>query len=231
VALIIRILLFLASLVFTIVLLIGATTGFAKENKTIEFSGETVSNNFRMYDVKWIHEKDSENKTVVCGTELKTFDYSGRKFIFAYYLLLLDDGKIVSRFNVDALQISFENQEPLKTEDLFIKVYGAKMSKDGKDRLGGMRSPQSEYKSFDAQFNEFKSRDIEDIKIFYKGEYDLYVRIMPMADIQIPVIKNPKYTLEQEKYIDECVDELIKNKEYRNKPKGEVFAEQVQNVG
>jgi len=27
------------------------------------------------------------------------------------------------------------------------------------------------------------------------------------------------------------VDELIKNKEYRNKPKGEVFAEQVQNVG
>jgi len=54
---------------------------------------------------------------------------------------------------------------------------------------------------------------------------------MPMADIQIPVIKNPKYTLEQEKYIDECVDELIKNKEYRNKPKGEVFAEQVQNVG
>ena len=30
---------------------------------------------------------------------------------------------------------------------------------------------------------------------------------------------------EQEKYIDECVDELIKNKEYRNKPKGEVFAE------
>ena len=105
------------------------------------------------------------------------------------------------------------------------------MSKDGKDRLDGMRSPQSEYKSFDAQFNEFKSRDIEDIKIFYKGEYDLYVRIMPMADIQIPVIKNPKYTLEQEKYIDECVDELIKNKEYRNKPKGEVFAEQVQNVG
>ena len=121
-ALIKRILLFLASLVFTIVLLIGATTGFVKENKTIEFSGETVSNNFRMYDVKWIHEKDSENKTVVCGTELKTFDYSGRKFIFAYYLLLLDDGKIVSRFNVDALQISFENQEPLKTEDLFIKV-------------------------------------------------------------------------------------------------------------
>ena len=59
----------------------------------------------------------------------------------------------------------------------------------------------------------------------------MYVRIMPMADIQIPVIKNPKYTLEQEKYIDECVDELIKNKEYRNKPKGEVLAEQVQNVG
>jgi len=27
------------------------------------------------------------------------------------------------------------------------------------------------------------------------------------------------------------VYELIKNKEYRNKPKGEVFAEQVQNVG
>ena len=66
-------------------LLIGATTGFAEENsnQTIEFSGETIEPNFRMYDVKWIHEKDNENKTVVCGTELKTFDYSGRKFIFA----------------------------------------------------------------------------------------------------------------------------------------------------
>ena len=184
-----------------------------------------------MYDVKWIHEKDSENKTFVCGTALKTFDYSGRKFIFTYYLLLLDDGKIVSRFSVEALQISFENQEPLKTEDLLIKVYGAKMSKDGKDRLGGMRSPQSEYKSFDAQFNEFKPRDIEDIKIFYKGEYDLHVKIMPMAGIQIPVIKNPNYSLAQEQYIDNCIADLIKNKEFLNEVKGEVFEEQAANVG
>ncbi len=214
-------------------LLIGATTGFAEEsyNQTIEFSGNTTESNFRMYDVKWIHEKDNENKTVVCGTEVKTFDFSGRKFIFTYYLLLLDDGKIVSRFSVDALQISFENQEPLKTEDLLIKVYGAKMSKDGKDRLGGMRSPQSKYKSFDAQFNEFKTKDIEDIKIFYKGEYDLYVRIMPMVAIQIPVIKNPNYSLKQEKYIDECVADLIKNKEFLNEVKGEVFEEQAANVG
>ena len=74
-------------------LLIGATTGFAEEsyNQTIEFSGNTTESNFRMYDVKWIHEKDNENKTVVCGTEVKTFDFSGRKFIFTYYLLLLDD--------------------------------------------------------------------------------------------------------------------------------------------
>ena len=105
------------------------------------------------------------------------------------------------------------------------------MSKDGKDRLGGMRSPQSKYKSFDAQFNEFKTKDIEDIKIFYKGEYDLYVRIMPMVAIQIPVIKNPNYSLKQEKYIDECVADLIKNKEFLNEVKGEVFEEQAANVG
>ena len=36
------------------------------------------------------------------------------------------------------------------------------MSKDGKDRLGGMRSPQSKYKSFDAQFNEFKTKSYLD---------------------------------------------------------------------
>ncbi|MAW68753.1 MAG: hypothetical protein CMG10_03235 [Candidatus Marinimicrobia bacterium] len=56
---------FLASLVFTIVVLIGATTGFAEENKTIEFSGDTVTNNFRMYDVKWIHEIDKNKKPLM----------------------------------------------------------------------------------------------------------------------------------------------------------------------
>ena len=228
-----RILLFFASIVFITVLLIGATTGFSEENSnnTIEFSGETVEPNFRMYDVKWIQEKDEADNSVVCGTELKTFDYSGRKFVFTYFLILLDDGKIVSRFSVEALQISFENQEPLETEDLLIKIYGAKMSKDGQDRLGGMRNPQSEYKSFDAQFNEFKPRDIEDIKIFYKGEYDLHVKIMPMAGIQIPVIKNPNYSLAQEQYIDNCIVDLIKNKEFLNEPKGEVFSENAYRTG
>ena len=231
-ALIKRILLFFASLVFTIVLLIGATTGFAKENKTIEFSGETVTDNFRMYDVKWIHEIDKNKKPYVCGTEVKTFDFSGRKYIFSYFLILLNEGNIVSRFIVEAIQISFNNIEPLKTEDLVLKIYGAKMSKDGEDRLGGMRSETSNSKSFDAQFNELDiQRDIEDIKILYKGGYLFHVRMMPGAEIQIPIIENPSYEPQAENVIDSCIADLLKNKEEANETHGEIFEHQAYRVG
>ena len=57
-----------------------------------------------------------------------------------------------------------------------------------------MRSETSNSKSFDAQFNELDiQRDIEDIKILYKGGYLFHVRMMPGAEIQIPIIENPSY--------------------------------------
>ena len=47
------------------------------------------------------------------------------------------------------------------------------------------------YKNGVVVIDDFLPTDVynEMVDIFYKGEYDLYVRIMPMADIQIPVIK------------------------------------------
>ena len=47
----------------------------------------------------------------------------------------------------------------------------------------------------------------------------------------IPITPNTLYTKESEKVLDDCLKELIHNYEQAQKPKGEVFAEQVQNVG
>ena len=58
VALIIRILLFLASIVFTIILLIDATTSFAKD----EFDTKTMEPNVRFYTIEWIDVANEHNK-------------------------------------------------------------------------------------------------------------------------------------------------------------------------
>ena len=106
--------LFILSIVFTIVLLIGATTSYAKD----EFDSETMESINRFYTIEWIDVIDENNKKYVCGTKVSTFDVSGRKFKLEYYMILMNDDSLVTRFEVDALQISFEEIEPIKTEDL-----------------------------------------------------------------------------------------------------------------
>ena len=76
-ALINRILIFLLSLVFIVLLLIGATTGFAKD----EFELGIKEPNFRFYTIEWIDVADDNERKYVCETKVTTFDYSGRKFI------------------------------------------------------------------------------------------------------------------------------------------------------
>ena len=47
---------------------------------------------------------------------------------------------IVSRFELDAVQISFEKIEPLETNNLDIKLYTSKVVKDGKEILVGFNN-------------------------------------------------------------------------------------------
>ena len=56
-ALVKRILLFLLSIVFTIVLLIGATTSYAKD----DFDTETMEPNVRYYTIEWVDVTDKNN--------------------------------------------------------------------------------------------------------------------------------------------------------------------------
>ena len=61
VALVKRILLFLLSIVFTIFLLIGATTSYAKD----EFDTNTMEPNIRFYTIEWIDVSNEQNKKYV----------------------------------------------------------------------------------------------------------------------------------------------------------------------
>jgi len=137
-----RILLFFASIVFIIVLLIGATTGFAKD----EFEADIKEPNFRFYTIEWIDEADDHGRKYVCGTKVTTFDHSGRKYVMEYYYLLTNENKVVTRFELDAVQISFEAIEPLKTEYLDIKLHASIIKKDGEEILAGIRGPDEKYK-------------------------------------------------------------------------------------
>ena len=227
-ALIKRILLFLLSIVFTIVLLIGATTSYAKD----EFNTETMESNIRYYTIEWIDVANEQNKKYVCGTKVSTFDASGRKFKMKYYIILTNDDTLVTRFEIDAMQISFEKMEPLKTDDLHIRLHASLIKKDGKDILGGPRTTSDKYKGIALEFTEFDfDEDVELFKTLYKGGYNIEAFIIPKSATVIPIVLNTKYTKESEKVLDNCLEELKYNYEQAQKPKGEVFAKQAQNVG
>ena len=223
-----KILLFLLSIVFTILLLIGATTSYAKD----EFNTETMESNIRYYTIEWVDVADKNNKKYVCGTKVTTFDNSGRKFVMEYYNILMDDDTIISRFELDAIQISFEKIEPLETNDLDIRLYASKVVKDGKDILGGPRGEVDNYKGISLEFTDFDLEvNTEVFKTLYKGGYNIEAYIIPSSSTVVPIAPNTMYTKESEKVLDDCLKELIHNYKQTQKPKGEVFAEQAHNVG
>ena len=228
VALIKRILFFLASIVFTIVLLIGATTSDAKD----EYDAATMESNYRFYTIDWIDEVNEHNKKYVCGTKVSTFDTSGRKYHLEYYIILMNNDSLVTRFEVKALQISFEEIEPIKTEDLPIRLYASKIIKDGKNILGGPRGENSKYKGIAIEFSESDyDEDVQIFKTLYKGGYDIEVFVFPSNGTKIPITSNIKYTKDSEKILDNCLKELMHNYKEAQKPKGEVFAEEVKSIG
>jgi hypothetical protein len=223
-----RILLFLLSIVFLIFLLIGATTSYAKD----EFNSETIETKNRLYTIEWIDIADEYGKKFVCGTRVSIFDFSGRKYIFEYYYLLKNNNKIVTRFDVNALQISVLSYEPIKTEKFEIKLFGSIIIKNDKNILAGMRGNDSDYKGVGAEYTELNlTKNIELFEILYKGEYNLNIYMLPKISTTIPVAKNTLHKASSEKILLKCVKELLENYEYKKKPKGEVFIEDAMNVG
>ena len=151
-----KILLFLCSLIF-IILLLGATVSYSKD----EFEISTIEDNFRFYSIEWIDVEDENKRKYVCGTKVSTFDNSARKFILEYYYILTNENKIVTRFDLNAIQMSFDKIEPLVTRDLEIKLHGTLIIKNEKEILGGPNDDTSEHKGITLQFskvdfNEYK---------------------------------------------------------------------------
>ena len=208
-------------------LLIGATTGYAKD----EFELDIKEPNFRFYTIEWIDEPDDNGRRFVCGTKVTTFDYSGRKFIMEYYYLLTNENKVVTRFNFDALQVSFETIEPLKTKKLAIKLYGSIINKDGENILAGVRGSDEEYKGIATEYNELDLiGNTELFKILYRGGYDIEAYIMPHSSTVIPIAENQLYNEKNEETLIRCIADLMNSHE-ANKPKGEVFSESAYRTG
>ena len=211
-ALIKRVLLFFLSLVGIIVLLIGATTSYAQDN----YEADTLEPNFRFYTIEWLDIADNEGRKYVCGTKVSTFDYSGRKYNIEYFYLLTSKDTIVTQFIVDAIQLSVDNPETRKMEELKIKLYASVLSKDGKDFLAGMRGNNDNDKSVGAEYTEFdREGNTKIFKDLYKGGFDLKVHHIPGAEVTIPIEVNTEYAKEKEQILENCIVDLINNQEHR----------------
>jgi len=201
-----RIVLFLISLVLIILYLVSATTSYAE----ITYDYETTEKHFRFYTINWIVEKDDTDQPYVCGTKVSTFDMSGRKIIIEYYYLLKDNNAIVTRFDVQAIQMSVMDPDSHELDVYDIKLYGSIITKDDKELLAGVRNSQSTYKGVGAEFYELdKEGNTEIIKTLYKGRYEIELYTIPGVSFKVPIRVNLQYQKEQEYKIDDCIAQLI----------------------
>ena len=211
-ALIKRVLLFFLSLVGIIVLLVGATTSYAQDN----YEADTLEPNFRFYSIKWLDIPDKEGGKYVCGTKVTTYDYTGRKYNIEYYYLLTSDDEIITQFIVNAVQMSVDNPETRKMEQLEIKLYASVLSKDGVKFLAGMRGNDDSDKSVGAEYTEFdREGNTKIFKDLYKGGFELIVHHIPGAEVTIPIETNIHYKKENEQVLDDCIVDLINNRQDR----------------
>ena len=214
-ALIKRVLFFFLSLLGIIVLLIGAATSYSQD----VFMAETTITKSRFYTIEWIDKEDDLGKKYVCGTKISTYDLSGKKYIIEYYYLLKNNDEIVSQFTVDALQLSVENPETAELKSMNIKLYASILLKDGKGFLSGMRGTDETIKGVGAEYTEFdREGNTAIFKMMYKGDFELEVHAIPKVPLIIPIKKNVQYNKENEEILDNCIDDLISNKESRLYP-------------
>ena len=138
---------------------------------------------------------------------------------------------VVTRFNLDAVQISFEAIEPLKTEYLDIKLHASIVKKDGESILAGIRGSDEDYKGIATEYNELDLiGNTEIFKLLYRGGYDIEAYIMPQASTVIPIAKNQLYNESSEETLIRCIADLMDSHE-ANIPKGEVFSENAYRTG
>ena len=142
-----------------------------------------------------------------------------------------NENKIVTRFELDAVQISFEAIEPLKTEYLDIKLHASIVKKDGESILAGIRGSDEDYKGVATEYNELDLiGNTEIFKLLYRGGYDIEAYIMPHSSTVIPIAKNQLYNENNEETLIRCIVDLMDNHE-ANIPKGEVFSENAYRTG
>ena len=216
------------SVVVNFVFFINATYSYAKD----EFVIDAKEENLRFFSMEWIDVEDSNNNKFVCGTKVSTFDYTGRKLVLEYYYIITNENEIVTRFDVNAVQTSVLEIEPLKTEEFKINLHGAIIRKNNEDLLAGLQTMDKSYKGVGAEFSELDIiGNTELFKILYYGEYEVELYIIPGSPKIINIAKNEIYTEGSEETLIKCILDLLENQEEKNTPKGEVFIENAYRVG
>ena len=223
-----RILLFIASIVFTIVLLIGTSASYGKDEFVVDMNEE----NNRFFSMEWIDAVDNNNRKFACGTKVSTYDYTGRKLVLEYYYIITNENKIITRLEVNAIQASVIEIKPLKTEEFRINLHGAIIKKNNEDLLAGLKSTNKSYKGVGAEFTELDIiGNTELFKILYYGDFEVELYFIPGAPKIIPIAKNEIYIEGSEETLISCIVDLLDNQEEKNTIKGEVFIENAYRTG
>ena len=171
---------------------------------------------YAFYTIEFLYIRDENGKKYLCRTKISTYDYSGRKYIIEYYYLLTNKNQIVTKFSVDAIQMSVLIPDTAELEHMDIKLYASILKKDGEGFLAGVRANDENEKGVGAEYTEFDREGTTEIfKTMYKGGFELEVHTIPKAPVIIPIEKNTHYTKEKELILDNCIINLINNQQNR----------------
>ncbi len=256
-ALIIRIVTFIITLFFIIILLLGATTSFSIEpyesdvyrntfkvlspkeqlinqlNIKKEFEEVTTLEEWteRYYVFTPLVDFDDDDDISICGAQLIIAEPSGHHLKYEFFTSIYKN-EFQHHVILKSLILSLNNREEEVFEHFEQKLYGFEVIKNNQLITNLLRPKDSKEITFDLlSYHDFTKSRGKFYKTILEGGYDIRTFFFPENSRLIPVARNTWFLNNSKSIIDNCILELRNNKSKIRKPKGEIMEDVHYRVG
>ncbi len=256
-ALIIRIVTFIITLFFIIILLLGATTSFSTEwyesdlypkkfrvlsPKELLIDQLNIQNEFKEIESyeEWTEraylyyplvEFDDDEDVIICGAQLIIVEPSGHNIKYEF-VTNIENYELKHHVLLRSVVVSLNNAEEQDYEQFEQKLYGFEIVKDNQLITNLFKPKDSSKHEFDYYTpSNFTANSGQFYKTILEGGYDIRTFFAPEMSRVIPVAKNRWFLSHPKSIIDNCVHELKNNQYKLKKPKGEVYEDIYFRVG
>ena len=256
-ALIIRIVTFIITLFFIILLLLGATTSFSTEwyesdlypkkfrvlsPKELLIDQLNIQNEFKEIESheEWTEraylyyplvEFDDDEDVIICGAQLIIIEPSGHNIKYEF-ITNIENYELKHHVLLRSVVVSLNNVDEQDYEQFEQKLYGFEIVKDNQLVTNLFKPENSSKHEFDYYTpSNFTANGGQFYKTILEGGYDIRTFFAPEMSRVIPVAKNRWFLSHPKSIIDNCIHELKNNQYKLKKPKGEVFEEAYHRTG